>query len=240
MTGPRLLVWPLAVAVATVAPAGLPVAAYAHSGSQSIPDAAYYSTELSAVTPAPDGVIARVDQGGEWVEVTNAGTATVIVLGYGGEPYLRVTAGEVAENRLSESTYLNRSLFADSVPTGSPGADVPPVWQPIGETGTARWHDHRIHWMGQARPPAVAADPRHAHPIGDWVVHATAGGVPFDIRGTLRWIGKPASADPRRPVPEWLLATLEAVALAVAIALGLAVARRQSARSRGRAARAGR
>jgi hypothetical protein len=242
MTGPPLLVWRLAVAVAaaTATSAGLPVAAYAHGGTQTIPDAAYYRTELSAVIPALLGVTARVDPGGEWVEVTNTGTAPVIVLGYGGEPYLRVTATEVAENRLSESTYLNRSLFADSVPTGSPDAGVPPVWQPTGATGTARWHDHRIHWMGQARPPAVATDPRHPHPVGDWVVHATAGGVPFEVRGRLRWIGKPASADPRRPIPEWLLATLEAAALAVVLAVGLALARRGNARTGRRAARAGR
>jgi hypothetical protein len=232
MTGLPLLVWRLTVAVAalTVTSAGLPVAAHAHAGTQSIPDAAYYRTELSAVTPDPAGVTAGVDPGGDWVEVTNAGTATVIVLGYGGEPYLRITAVEVAENQLSESTYLNRSLFADSVPTGSPGAGVPPVWQPTAGTGTARWHDHRIHWMGQTRPPAVAADPRHAHPVGDWVVHATAGGVPFEIRGTLRWIGKPGSADPRRPIPEWLLATLEAAGLATVLVLGVVLTRRHNAR----------
>ena len=239
MTRPPLLVWRLAVTVAaaTVTQAGLPVAAQAHGGTQQIPDAAYYRTDLSALVPAPDGVTAGVDPGGDWVEVTNGGTATVIVLGYGGEPYLRVNATEVDENRLSESTYLNRSLFADSVPSGSSGAGVPPVWQPTGEAGRARWHDHRIHWMGQARPPAVAADPRHPHAIGDWVVHATAGGTPFEIRGTLRWIGKPASADPRRPIPEWLLATLEAVALAVALAVGLGLARHHNARTRVRAGR---
>ena len=239
MTGQRLLVWRLAVAVAaaTVAPAVLPGAAHAHAGAQAVPDGAYYRTELSGLVPAPDSVTARVDPGGDWVEVTNTGTATVIVLGYGGEPYLRVTATEVAENRLSESTYLNRSLFADSVPTGSPGAGVPPVWQPTGTIGSARWHDHRIHWMGQARPPAVAADPRHPHAVGDWVVHATVGGVPFEVRGTLRWIGKPASADPRRPIPEWLLATLEAVALALVVAVGLGLARRRRLRPRGRVGR---
>lgn len=238
MTGLPLLVWRLAVTVAAsaVASGGLPDAAQAHAGTQPTPDGAYYRTDVSAVTPAPAGVTARVDPGGEWVEVTNAGTTTVIVLGYGGEPYLRITSVEVAENRLSESTYLNRSLFADSVPTGSPGAGVPPMWQATGRTDIARWHDHRIHWMGQSRPPAVAADPRHAHPVGDWVVHATAGGVPFEIRGTLRWIGKPASADPRRPIPEWLLATLEAAGLATVIVLGLVLGRRHNAR----AVRAGR
>ncbi len=52
MTGPPLLVWRLAVAVAvaTVACSGLPVAAVAHGGTGPIPDAAFYRTELSAVT----------------------------------------------------------------------------------------------------------------------------------------------------------------------------------------------
>jgi hypothetical protein len=235
MTGLVLRVWQLTVAgmVAAAATASVQVAAHAHGGSQAIPDAAYYRTELSAVTPSPAGVTARVDPAGEWVELSNAGTATVIVLGYGGEPYLRLTATEVAENALSQTTYLNRSLFADSVPTGSADAGVPPVWRPAGTTGTARWHDHRIHWMGQARPPAVAADPRHAHPVGDWVVHATAGTAPFEIRGSLRWIGKPDSADPRRPIPEWLLVTVEAGALGAVLAVGFALTRRRRAAGAG-------
>jgi hypothetical protein len=217
----------VAAAAAAVATASVPVAAHAHGGPQAIPDAAYYRTELAEVVPSPAGVTARVDPAGEWLELSNAGTAMVVVLGYGGEPYLRVTATGVAENALSQSTYLNRSLFADSIPTGSADAAVPPDWRPAGTTGTARWHDHRIHWMGQTRPPAVAADPRHPHPVGDWVVRAVAGAVPFEIRGRLRWIGKPDSADPRRPIPEWLLATLEAGGLGVVLVVGVGLARRR-------------
>jgi hypothetical protein len=167
------------------------------------------------------------------VAVATAAVATVVVLGYGGEPYLRVTATDVAENALSQSTYLNRSLFADSIPTGSADAGVPPDWRPAGTSGTARWHDHRIHWMGQARPPAVAADPRHPHTVGDWVVHAAAGTAPFEIRGILRWIGKPDSADPRRPIPEWLLAAIEAAGLGAVLAVGFALARRHRAAGAG-------
>jgi hypothetical protein len=125
--------------------------------------------------------------------VSYTGPGTVIVHGYLGEPYLRLTATGVDENSLSPSTYLNRSLFADSVPTGAPAADVAPAWHRIGSTGRALWHDHRIHWMGRSQPPAVAADPRHAHEVGTWVVHATADGVPFELHGTLRWIGKPGT-----------------------------------------------
>jgi hypothetical protein len=236
MTGLPLRVWQLSAAVvfATVAAACAPLAAQAHVGSQSIPDAAYYRTELSEVTPLPAGVTVRVDPGGDWVELSNTGEATVIVLGYSGEPYLRVTPTGVAENQLSQTTYLNRSLFADSLPTGSDAAAVPPRWNPAGTSGTVRWHDHRIHWMGQVRPPEVAADPRHAHPVGTWVVRATAGAMPFEIRGGLRWMGKPDSADARRPIPEWLLATVEAGALGLVLAVGLGLARRRRGITAGR------
>jgi hypothetical protein len=132
--------------------------AFAHGGT-TIPDAAYYCTELTAVTPQPAGVSARVDPGGEWVEVTNRGPAVVVVLGYLGEPYLRLGSGGVDENQVSPSTYLNRSLFADSVPSGDQAAGVAPVWRSTGSGASVQWHDHRIHWMGQARPPMVDKDP---------------------------------------------------------------------------------
>ena len=204
----------LALMIVTPAPA-----AQAHGGSQPIPDAAFYRTDLTGVAPQPDGVTVRVDPGGEWIELTNAGPAVVIVLGYTREPYLRVSATSVEENELSETTILNQSLFTDSIPTGQDSGGVIPTWRQIAATGTVRWHDHRIHWMGQNRPPAVKADPRHAHPVGTWTVHATIGGQPFEINGDLRWIGKPASAEANKPIPSWLLILLETVGLLVAFAI---------------------
>jgi hypothetical protein len=135
-----------------------------HGSGQTIPDLAYYRSELSAVVPAPPGATARVDPAGEWLELATTGPAEVVVLGYTREPYLRIKAGVVEENQLSQTTYLNRSLFADSVPTGQDSGGLAPAWKQIGSTGVVRWHDHRIHWMGQERPPAVRADPRHPHP----------------------------------------------------------------------------
>ena len=162
------------------------VPASAHGGGTPVPDAAYYRTALTGVVPAPAGVAVRVDPAGEWVELSYTGPGSVIVYGYLAEPYLRVTSTGVDENSLSPSTYLNRSLFADSVPTGAAAADVAPAWHRIGSTGRVQWHDHRLHWMGRAQPPAVAADPRRAHEVGTWVMHATADGAPFEVRGTLR------------------------------------------------------
>ncbi|MEU2616339.1 hypothetical protein ABZ570_32980 [Micromonospora sp. NPDC007271] len=205
--------------------AGPAAPAAAHGGGQPIPDAAYYRADLDAVTPPPPGVRVRVDPGGEWIEITNSGPAEVVVLGYSREPYLRITATTVQENQLSQTTYLNRSLFADTLPAGQDPAALAPAWQTIGSRGTARWHDHRIHWMGQARPPAVKADPGHPHPVGGWTVHATAGGQPFTISGQLRWLGKPGEGGAQ--IPQWLLLALEAVGIVVLAGVGLMTRRRR-------------
>ncbi|OLB80440.1 MAG: hypothetical protein AUI14_06800 [Actinobacteria bacterium 13_2_20CM_2_71_6] len=191
-----------------------PAPAWAHGGGTPIPDAAFYRTDITEVAHQPAGVSVRVDPAGEFLELTNAGTATVIVYGYLGEPYLRVTATGVEENQVSPSTYLNRSLFADSVPTGGQAADVAPAWHQTASVGRTQWHDHRIHWMGQARPPAVNADPTRPHQVGTWVVHAAADGVAFDIHGTLRWIGKPGS---KLPIATWELVVANTLILTIAI-----------------------
>jgi hypothetical protein len=163
------------------------VPAAAHGGG---PDAAYYRTQLTEVAPRPPGVSAGVDPAGDWIELTYTGPETVIVLGYLREPYLRVTASGVEENLLSQTTYLNQAMFAE-IPTGMARTAAAPNWNSIARNGTARWHDHRIHWMGQGRPPVVAADPTHAHQVGTWAVHATVGSAPFEIRGTIDWRGRP-------------------------------------------------
>jgi hypothetical protein len=222
-----------AVLATALACAGLLIpagAAVAHGAGQPVPDAAYYRTQLTAVDPTPAGVVARVDPGGEWVEVAATGPVEVLVLGYTREPYLRVKAGQVFENQLSQTTYLNRSLFADSVPASEDGGTVAPVWKQIGSGGRARWHDHRIHWMGQARPPAVAADPGHPHPVGTWTVHATADGVPFQIRGTLSWLGKPEAGGGLASLPQWVLWLVESMVVVIGVLVLVVVAQRRRLR----------
>jgi hypothetical protein len=205
----------------------LPASAAAAHGGQPVPDAAYYRTDLSGVQPSPSGVTARVDPAGEWIELASTGPAEIIILGYTKEPYLRIEGGAVEENQVSPTTFLNRSLFADSLPDEHDSTTLPPVWRQVATNGVARWHDHRIHWMGGDLPPQVRADPSHAHPIGDWVVHATAAGVPFDIRGTLRWIGKPNSS-----LPPWLWAAeiLGIAVLVVGVVAGVRRDRRAETR----------
>jgi hypothetical protein len=198
-----VVVLPPVVLGSLVTPAG------AHGGG---PDAAYYRTRLTEVAPQLPGVSAGVDPAGEWIELSYAGPAEVIVLGYLREPYLRVTATGVEENALSQTTYLNQAMFAD-VPAGTPAATVAPSWRLVAGNGTARWHDHRIHWMGQARPPVVAADPTHPHRVGSWAIQATVDSTPFQIRGTIEWRGKPGSLS----TTTWLILGLVNIPLSASV-----------------------
>ncbi|MGC9669576.1 hypothetical protein ACNTMW_23865 [Planosporangium sp. 12N6] len=207
-----------ALTILAAAVAFAPDRADAHPPAQQAPDAPYYRTEITGgVTPVTAGVTASVDPAGEWVELSNAGPAAVVVLGYTGEPYLRITSSGVEENQLSQTTYLNRALFADTVPTAQSGGGVAPAWKRIGDAGKARWHDHRIHWMGRERPPVVAADPTRPHLVGDWAVRATADGTPFEVRGALRWLGRPADTGRVGPAQAWLLTLLAGMTVVVGV-----------------------
>ena len=174
-----------------LAQASWPSAASAHVGGPTASDAPYYQTLLTGISPLPAGVSAQVAANGDWIELTANGPAEVVISGYGGEPYLRVAASGVWQNDLSATTYLNQSLFVDAAALNHTSGSAAPAWRRISQGGTARWHDHRIHWMGVGRPANVVGDPAHPHVIGSWTIPARAGQEPFMIRGTLNWTGKP-------------------------------------------------
>jgi hypothetical protein len=218
----------IAVLLAVLAaPAGALAAAdpaSAHlAGGQPIPDAAYYQTTLTSTQPAAAGVRARVDPRGEWIEVASSATEPVLILGYLREPYLRITAAGTDENQLSQSALINKSLFGDPATPGQ--SSVAPAWKRISAQRTVRWHDHRIHWMGGAQPPAVAADPVHAHLIGDWTVHLLAGTTPITVTGSLRWIGKPAASS-GLTVRAVVVTNVVLAVLMAAVVVGLRLRRR--------------
>jgi hypothetical protein len=183
----RLALGLAVVPAAVVAVASGPAVAHGRFGA----DALFYRTEVTGMAPAVAGLTASVDPRGEWIQLSYTGPGEVIVLGYSGEPYLRITASRAEENTHSPSTFLNQSMFAQ-LPAATQLVSATPDWHAIAGTGNARWHDHRIHWMGQARPPEVAADPSRRHQVGAWVVRAVADGRLFDVRGTVTWIGQPS------------------------------------------------
>lgn len=150
------------------------------------------------------GVTWRIRALDSYLEVTNETAQELVVTGYEGEPYLRITRDRVLVNRNSPALYLNNDRFAEtSVPAGV-GPDAEPDWVEEGSGPTYRWHDHRVHWMAQTLPPQAKTDPSTAHIIQNWSVPFTLNGEQFATLGTLRWV--PAS--PWWPV---LLAALAAV-----------------------------
>lgn len=171
-----------------------------------------YRARLTGVSPAVPGVRLRVIEAGARLELTNTGGREIEVLGYEGEPYLRVGPDGVWENVNSAATYLNASVSTSTTVPAGTGPTVPPAWRNISDRPTVRWHDHRTYWMSEDRPPAVAADPTRTHRVRDWTVDLRDGVTPITATGTLDWVPPPYAGG------WWAAVVLAGVAVA---ALGL-------------------
>ncbi|MGW4461342.1 hypothetical protein [Micromonospora sp. NPDC004704] len=171
------------------------------------PDGTDYRTSVTALAPALPGLTVRAVEAGARLELTNRTGRTVEVLGYAGEPYLEVRPDGVYENRNSPATYLNRTLDGDTEPPAGTDPTLPPSWQRIGTEPVARWHDQRTHWLEEAPPEQVRADPDRTHRIRDWTVPLRDGVTPIELHGTLDWLPPPS------PGPWWLVSLVGALAL---------------------------
>ena len=144
------------------------------------------STVQSIEPAAPIEV--RIIGGDALVELTAEPGHTVIVEGYNGEPYLRISPdGTVATNRRSPATALNQTRDPGSVPADA-SSTAPPDWEVTGSGGRVLWHDHRIHAAAVTRPIA-------------WTLALTVDGTPTAVRGELRRL------DPPSPLP-WVALTV--------------------------------
>jgi hypothetical protein len=169
----------------------------------------------STILEVPDipGLTWRIHGGDELLELRNSTGSEVVVLGYEQppQPYLRVGPDGVFENRNSEATYINRDrqgvvdIPADLDPS------APPEWAEVSRSGSAVWHDHRMHYMGLGTPAAVTDPDVETVIIERWEVPFTFEGETHVLAGDLRWI--PGT----NPVP-WLLVGL---LLALPALLGL-------------------
>jgi hypothetical protein len=126
----------------------------------------------------------------------------IVVLGYDGEPFLKVDRDGVTwENDASSTSIAERASTAGAAgtvvgpPPPSVAAGGDPVWRRTGATHHLSWHDHRVHWM-QATPPTTG-------PGSDVVsgVHRAGRGRrparygPRIVARTRRWRG-PSTASP--------------------------------------------
>jgi hypothetical protein len=118
----------------------------------------------------------------------------VTVLGYQGEPYLRVGPAGVLANLNSQATYLNKSRQGNApIPPDLPtDPNAPPRWEQVSSGHVARWHDHRIHWMGSSLPPDVRRAPGQVHVQAVWQVGLRQGSLPVTVTGELRWVPGPS------------------------------------------------
>lgn len=168
------------------------------------------STLTSSAHPAP-GITVQVTESDQLV-LENRSAHEVTVVGYEGEPYLRVGPDGVFENRRSPATYLNRSTDARTPVPALADPEAEPAWVRRSHGTTASWHDHRTHWMG-GRPPARVRDaPDQEHVVIErWSVPIRVDGREIEVTGRLVWVPPP-------PAWPWALAIVLATALAAVAA----------------------
>jgi hypothetical protein len=158
-----------------------------------------------AVEPRVHGVHVRIVDAGRRVELRNDSDTDLVVLGYDGEPYLRVGPDGAWRNRRSPATFWNeRADTVGSLP-GAFDAALGPDWERLGHDPVVRWHDHRLHWQG----PAPDADaPRRV--LATWTVELRLGDREVAVRGDI--LHEP----PPSPLVPVALGVVVAVALAAA------------------------
>lgn len=178
--------------------------AAAHGGAGGI-EATNFEVTLGGVAPTLSGVRVRLIEAGDRLELRNDGP-DVVVLGAGGEPYLRVGPDGAFENHTSPTVELNeRRVPQPSMPgggdrnaTGSPPPTdpaVPPDWRKLSDAQVVRWRDHRIRWTATPNPPQVEANPDARHVVFPrWEIGLQQGEVRAVVFGQLTWVPGPSPA----------------------------------------------
>jgi hypothetical protein len=178
------------VAVAALVALAAAPTASAHQGNPN------FRSIIDGVTPSVTGVTLQVLNFDDRLELQNTSGRTVMVEGYNGEPYARVLGdGTVEVNRRSPAFYLNQDRMANAKVPASATPDAAPRWQVVDRTGRLQWHDHRIHWMGQALPPQVKDKGRKAR-IFAWKIPLQVGSSKGAVAGTLFYQPKPGGGVP--------------------------------------------
>lgn len=180
-----------AVLVALLALATAATGALAHGGGGTD-----YISEVKTVTPAGAGLSVEVLDRDDRLVLRNDSGKTVVVEGYNGEPYARLRAdGTVEVNLNSPAHYLNEDRFANVDLPARADEHAVPAWKRLDGSGSFEWHDHRMHWMGAQRPPAVE-DEQQRTKVFDWSVPLRVGDRPGEVAGTLTWVGRPDDGFP--------------------------------------------
>jgi hypothetical protein len=118
---------------------------FAHGGNGGA--SSDYRIEVTGFEGDATGIEVRPVELGNRMELVRMTAKEVQIVGYDGEPYIRLDADGVFENFNSPSHYTNLDRFARTVtpPTATDAAE--PNWVKLSDGNSVRWHDHRTHWM---------------------------------------------------------------------------------------------
>jgi hypothetical protein len=157
---------------------------------------------VESISPATDAIAVRIIGGDTAMGVSVKPGHSLVVLGYDGEPYLRVEPdGTVQTNRSSPTLYSNVDRYGTaSVPKGLDSRDAP-KWETISDSGDVVWHDHRVHWMTPGQDPAVDS----TGTIQTW-------SVPLVVDGTRTAVSRRLSVAPTDD--PWIHLAVSAAAIA--------------------------
>lgn len=167
--------------------------AWAHSAGGGT-ESSNFLTRLHNVDPSVRGLRVRVIETGNRLELTNRTGDVALVMGYQGEPYLRIDERGTFQNAKSPATYLNADRKQTQPVPPSADPDATPEWERVSTEPVARWHDHRAHWMDERPPPAVRRAPGERHTVfKKWEVPITLDGRAVTVSGDLLWIPAPSA-----------------------------------------------
>jgi len=177
-----------ATTVAALIATAPPAAAHGVAGVQP----SNYQTRVLAITPAVDGITLRPVDLGDRLELRNDTSEDVLVLGYAGEPYLKVGPRGAFENMRSPATYANRNRRGGDIPEDA-DAKAEPAWRKIRSEPMVRWHDHRAHWMGANRPASVEKDSGREQVVQVWELELRRGDRDLTVTGDVVWVPPPSA-----------------------------------------------
>lgn len=131
--------------------------AFAHDGNGGA--SSDYRIEIIGFEGDPTGIEVRSVELGDRMELVRTSAQDVEIVGYDGEPYIRLGADGVFENFNSPSHYTNLDRFARTPTPATASAIAEPDWVKLSDGRSVRWHDHRTHWMDPTPRQDVRDDP---------------------------------------------------------------------------------
>jgi hypothetical protein len=175
------------VAAAVLAPAQT---AFAHGGNGG--DSSDYRIEITGIDGTSQGSEVRSVELGNRMELTRTTAKEVQILGYEGEPYLRLDAQGVFENVNSPAHYVNQDRYSRTLPPASANAQATPKWTKLTNGTSVRWHDHRTHWMSPTPRKDVVDNPDVERVISADRVALLVDGVKVGVIVQVTWLPPPS------------------------------------------------